>query len=161
MRCVIIIISVGYGYIEGGSSGNGGIMIDWIAIVDDDIANLKVASHILSEEGIRVSCLRSGEELLEFLLTNKPNLILLDVHMPMMDGFEAIRRIRELESVRDIPVIFLTADDDTDTEVKALSVGAMDFIRKPFVSEVLLLRVRHTVELIHLQKQYHDSSYSL
>ncbi len=126
-------------------------MMDWITVVDDDTSNLRVASHILSEEKMRVSCLRSGEELLEFLSENRPDLILLDVHMQGMDGFEVMRRLREWEDIRHIPVIFLTADDDIDTETKALSVGAMDFVRKPFIPEVLLLRVRHAMQLIHLQ----------
>jgi len=126
-------------------------MGDWITVVDDDTSNLRMASHILSAEGLRVSCLRSGEQLVEFLAANKPDLILLDVHMPGMNGFETLTKIRQQESNRQIPVIFLTADDDADTEAKGLSAGAMDFIKKPFVPEVLLLRVRHTIDLIRLQ----------
>ena len=126
-------------------------MSDWITVVDDDVSNLKMASHILSSENLRVSCLKSGEELLEFLNTNRPDLILLDVHMPGMDGFETLSRIDKNEAISNIPVIFLTADEDADTETKGLTLGAMDFIKKPFVPEVLLLRVRHTIDLIRLQ----------
>ncbi len=126
-------------------------MSDWILVVDDDTTNLRMASRILSEEQLRVSCLKSGEDALKFLQENKPDLILLDVHMPGMDGFETIGAIRENKATSDIPVIFLTADEDTDTETRGLKAGAMDFIKKPFVPEVLLLRVRHTIDLIRLQ----------
>lgn len=126
-------------------------MSDWITVVDDDVSNLKMASHILNGEELRVSCLRSGEELLDFLKTNRPDIILLDIHMPGMDGFETIKGIRENPELTNIPVIFLTADEDADTETTGLSLGAMDFIKKPFIPEVLLLRVRHTIDLIRLQ----------
>ncbi len=126
-------------------------MSDWILVVDDDTANLKMASRILSAEKMRVSCLKSGEDAIKFLQGNRPDLILLDIHMPGMDGFETIAAIRESEGTADIPVIFLTADDDSNAETRGLEAGAMDFIKKPFVPEVLLLRVRHTVELVRLQ----------
>lgn len=126
-------------------------MSDWILVVDDDALNLKMANHILSGKNMRVSCLKSGEDAVEFLKENRPDLILLDVHMPGMNGFETISIIRENMHTADIPVIFLTADDDSNTEKKGLEAGAMDFIKKPFVPEVLLLRVRHTLDLVRLQ----------
>ena len=126
-------------------------MSDWILVVDDDTQNLKIASRILSGEKLRVSCLKSGGDTIKFLQENRPDLILLDIHMPGMDGFETIMAIRENKETADIPVIFLTADDDSNTEKRGLEVGAMDFIKKPFVPEVLLLRVRHTLDLIRLQ----------
>ena len=126
-------------------------MQDWILVIDDDPANLRMASHIMSEENMRVSCLKSGELALQFLEKNKPDLILLDIHMPGMDGFDTITAIKKNPNTADIPVIFLTADEDGHMETKGLACGAMDFIRKPFVPEVLLLRVRHTIELVRLQ----------
>lgn len=126
-------------------------MSDWILVVDDDTSNLKMANRILSGENLRVSCLKSGEDATKFLQENRPDLILLDVHMPGMNGFDTIAAVRENKETADIPVIFLTADDDSNTEKKGLEAGAMDFIKKPFVPEVLLLRVRHTIELIRLQ----------
>ena len=126
-------------------------MSDWILVVDDDTSNLQMANRILSGENLRVSCLKSGEDATKFLQENRPDLILLDVHMPGMNGFDTIAAIRENKETADIPVIFLTADDDSNTEKKGLEAGAMDFIKKPFVPEVLLLRVRHTIELIRLQ----------
>ena len=122
-----------------------------ILVVDDDTSNLKMASRILCSEKMRVSCLKLGEDAIEFLKENRPDLILLDIHMPGMDGFETIAAIRGNKETSDIPVIFLTADDDSDTETRGLEAGAMDFLKKPFVPEVLLLRVRHTIDLIRLQ----------
>ena len=126
-------------------------MSDWILVIDDDTSNLKMASRILSGEKMRVSCLKSGEDAIKFLNENTPDLVLLDVHMPGMDGFETIAAIQKIKSAANIPVIFLTADDDSNTETRGLESGAMDFIKKPFVPEVLLLRVRHTIDLIRLQ----------
>lgn len=126
-------------------------MSDWILVIDDDISNLKMANRILCDAQMRVSCLKSGEEAIKFLQDNRPDLILLDVHMPGMNGFETLAAVRENEATADIPVIFLTADDDSNTETRGLKAGALDFLKKPFVPEVLLLRVRHMIDLIRLQ----------
>lgn len=123
----------------------------WILVVDDDTENLRMASHILSKEKARVSCVKSGVDAIKFLKENQPDLILLDVHMPEMNGFDTIAEIKGNKETANIPVIFLTADDESSTETKGLEAGAMDFIKKPFVPEVLLLRVRHTIELVRLQ----------
>lgn len=129
----------------------------WVAIVDDDEMNLKLAERILNKNDINVSKLSSGEELLVFLKDHRPDLILLDVNMPEMDGFETLRRLRAEETeIADIPVIFLTADNDTDTEKKALKLGAKDFIKKPFIPEILTLRVKQIAELLRLQKRLSD-----
>ena len=123
----------------------------WILVVDDDASNLKIANHILSGEGMKVSLAKSGKEAIEFLEENHPDLILLDIHMPEMDGFEVMSVIQKNPNSEKIPVIFLTADDDCQVETKGLSLGAVDFVKKPFVPKVLLLRVRHSVELFRLQ----------
>ncbi len=129
-------------------------MADWIIVVDDDVTNLKIAGHILSRAKMRVTALKSGKALLDYLDENeRPDLILLDVKMPEMDGFETLQRLREkMVGEDDIPVIFLTADETEESETRGLSLGAMDFIKKPFVPEVLTLRVRHIIDLDHLQK---------
>lgn len=126
-------------------------MEDWVLVVDDDPSNLRMASHILSGQQMRVSCLKSGEDALHFLQENRPDLILLDIHMPGMDGYETLKAVQNDPHTAGIPVIFLTADDDSGAEARGLQAGAMDFIKKPFVPEVLLLRVRHTIDLIRLQ----------
>lgn len=126
-------------------------MSDWVLVVDDDTANLKMANYILGRAQMRVSCLKSGEDVLQFLQENRPDLILLDIHMPGMNGFQTMMAIRENKIAADVPVIFLTADDDANTEKRGLEVGAEDFIKKPFVPEVFLLRVRHIIDLNRLQ----------
>lgn len=122
-----------------------------VAVVDDDASNLKAAKRILSFHGYRVDCLNSGEELLEFVKDNTPDLILLDLHMEGIDGFETFLQLKKNKKSRDIPVIFLTADNDGDTETKALAAGAMDFVAKPFIPSVLVMRARNTIELMRLQ----------
>ena len=125
----------------------------WIAVVDDDVANLKLAGHILSKNNMRVTALTSGAALLELLKEGKPNLILLDVKMPGMDGFETKTKLMGMEEdVADIPVIFLTANDDIESEKQGLALGAVDFIRKPFVPEVLVMRVKRILEMVRLQR---------
>ncbi|MBQ7677721.1 MAG: diguanylate cyclase [Lachnospiraceae bacterium] len=126
-------------------------MGNWVAIVDDDVANLTVASHILYKEQLKVSAFRSGKELLLFLNHNRPDLVLLDVHMPELDGFATLAAIRAQDALDGLPVIFLTGDEDIGTEAKGLAAGAEDFIKKPFVPEILLLRVKHTIELARLR----------
>lgn len=128
-------------------------MADWVIVVDDDETNLKMAGHILSREHMRVTAMTSGEALLDYLKEKEaPDLILLDIKMPGMDGFETLTALRALENGKDVPVIFLTADEKESTETKGLTLGAMDFIKKPFVPKVLTLRVRHTIDLDHLQR---------
>ena len=129
-------------------------MADWVVVVDDDIMNLKMAGHILSTNNMRVTALKSGQALLDYIKENEtPDLILLDINMPEMDGFETLKKLREQEAGQEeIPVIFLTANDDENSETRGLSLGAMDFIKKPFVPEVLTLRVRHIIDLIRLQR---------
>lgn len=122
-----------------------------ITVVDDDRSVLKSAERILTANNYEVDCLSSGEELLDYVKTVRPDLILLDLHMEGIDGFETIRRLKAARDTRDLPVIFLTADTDADSEVKALLEGAMDFVLKPFVASVLLMRARNTIELVRLQ----------
>ena len=92
-------------------------MAGWIVVVDDDVINIKTAGNILSNNNMRVTGIRSGAALLDFIKENDPDLILLDIMMPDMDGYETFRRLRivEKELGRDeTPVVFLTADSDID-----------------------------------------------
>ncbi|MBR4759668.1 MAG: response regulator [Lachnospiraceae bacterium] len=128
-------------------------MADWVIVVDDDMANLKMAGFYLSEAGFRVTALKSGKALLDYVTKNGyPDLVLLDINMPEMDGFETLQRFRQLNPQEEVPVLFLTADENEELESKGLSLGAMDFIKKPFISDVLIIRVRHIIDLNHLQK---------
>ncbi len=127
-------------------------MADWVFVVDDDVANLKMAGRVLSANHMRVSGFKSGIKMLEAVQENQPDLILLDVMMPELDGFATMQLLRTQEGCADIPVIFFTGNEDAQTEQHCLELGAMDFIRKPFMPEVLALRVRHTIDLVRLQR---------
>lgn len=142
---------------DGKSTAHNRKGVDWVVVVDDDVTNLKMAGTILSRQHMRVTALKSGRALLDYVRDNRPDLILLDVRMPEMDGFETLRRLKqETSSGQEIPVIFLTADENAESEMRGLELGAMDFIKKPFVPEVLTLRVRHIIELVRLQKNLAD-----
>ncbi len=142
---------------NGESAAHDRMGFDWVVVVDDDVTNLRMAGMILSRQHMRVTALKSGRALLDYVRDNRPDLILLDVRMPEMDGFETLRRLRqETSSGQEIPVIFLTADENSESETKGLELGAMDFIKKPFVPEVLTLRVRHIIELVRLQRNLTD-----
>ena len=119
-----------------------------ILIVDDNPTNLEVLSESLSHEGFRIAVALDGESALEQVAYHKPELILLDVMMPGIDGFETCRRLKENPSTYDIPVIFMTALSDTENKVKGLSLGAIDYVTKPFQQEEVLARVK-----IHLKVQ--------
>lgn len=116
-----------------------------IAIVDDDPINLKIAGKMLAKHDMKVSCIPSGKALLSFVKNNRPDLILLDILMPEMDGFETYEGLRKYEAeaeTAEIPVVFLTADSDKQTEARGFEMGVDDFVRKPFDPDVLLKRVQ-------------------
>jgi signal transduction histidine kinase len=118
-----------------------------VLVVDDVAKNIEVVSEILYERGIEVSFALSGEEALSSLDHHLPDLILLDIAMPGMDGFELCRRIKENETTREIPVIFLTAKNDTADLVRGFELGGVDYITKPFHTAELLSRVQTQLEL--------------
>jgi len=111
-----------------------------IFLVDDDMTNLTIGKKALKGH-FNVFAINSGQSMLDMLENLKPNLILLDVNMPEMDGHEAIKRLKENTTTADIPVIFLTALSDEAMELKGLSLGAIDYITKPFSAPLLLKRL--------------------
>ncbi len=118
----------------------GNASLKHVLIVDDDNINLTCARTVL--KGLcKVTPTISGSQALHFLENNTPDLILLDINMPFMDGFEVMRRIRENPRIKDIPIIFLSANANAVTEAECLDMGAIDFIAKPFVPSVLLNRI--------------------
>lgn len=123
-----------------------------ILVVDDDSANLMLAQKILGGE-YRIAAANSGPAALKYLGKNRPDVILLDINMPEMDGFETMEQLKIMKDINTIPVIFLTADKSTETETKCFQVGAFDFVGKPFVSDILKSRVKRALEL----EQYHNS----
>lgn len=121
-------------------------MKNTILVVDDDKTNLALAQKILMPR-YRIAASNSGRGALKYLENHHPELILLDINMPGMDGYEVMEQIRAKEETKMIPVIFLTADNLAETEVKCFQMGAMDFVTKPFVPDILLSRVDKTIEL--------------
>ena len=118
-----------------------------ILIVDDIPKNLQVLSNILNIEGYQISFASNGKQALSILETTIPDIILLDIMMPEMDGFEVCKLIKSNSFTQNIPIIFLTGKADTDDIVKGLKLGAVDYITKPFNSAELLSRIRTHIEL--------------
>lgn len=117
-----------------------------ILVVDDDEMNLKISEFILKKEDYIVSKAKSGMECMNYLEDSKPDLILLDKEMPVMDGIKTLQMIKSKPELADIPVIFLTATADSNTVVEACSLGAIDYIRKPFMPEELIKRVNNVLK---------------
>jgi PAS domain S-box-containing protein len=112
-----------------------------ILIVDDNASNLKLLMELLSEKGYTVYPAINGELAMEFIKSRLPDLILLDIKMPGLDGYEVCRRLKADDSTRQIPIIFLSALEDERDKVKGFQAGGVDYITKPFQSEELLARV--------------------
>ncbi|MBQ7625285.1 MAG: response regulator [Clostridia bacterium] len=128
-------------------------MPDIITVVDDDALSLKLSRRVLEKAGFEGRYLSSGAEALAcFDGSYIPDLILLDVHMPDMNGFEILKRLKADPAYRSVPVVFLTGDDDVATETEGLNAGASDFLRKPFAAPVLIKRVQNMIELRRLHE---------
>ncbi|MBF2066649.1 MAG: hybrid sensor histidine kinase/response regulator [Calothrix sp. C42_A2020_038] len=121
-----------------------------ILIVDDTPTNLDVISEALSDAGFDVAIATSGERALQQVERRLPDVILLDVMMPGINGFETCRRLKANSITCDIPVIFMTALSDTDSKVEALELGAVDYITKPFQEKEVLARVKTHLQLRRL-----------
>lgn len=123
-----------------------------VMVVDDQPANVRLVGTVLTDAGFDVIPATSGEQALGRLAHARPDLILLDMRMPGMDGFDVLQHLRRDTSMADIPVIFLTAVAERELVVEALENGAVDYLTKPFVAEELVARVRAHA----LLKQYRD-----
>lgn len=111
-----------------------------ILIVDDVTTNLKCLGEILKDD-YSLSMAKSGEQAISMMLKVNPDLVLLDVKMPGMDGYETFSKIKSIPEICDTPIIFLTADSENESELKGLRLGASDFIRKPYEPEVMIGRI--------------------
>ncbi|MFQ6044331.1 MAG: response regulator, partial [Candidatus Poribacteria bacterium] len=118
-----------------------------VFIVDDVAKNLQVLGTVLKEQSYRIAFATNGRQALENLKNIQPDLILLDVMMPEMDGYQVCQRLKEDDRTKEIPVIFLTAKTETEDIVKGFDLGAVDYVTKPFNSVELLARVRTHLEL--------------
>jgi PAS domain S-box-containing protein len=130
----------------------GGTLAD-ILVVDDIPANLKLLTDILTVRGYRVRPAGSGRLALRSAALKAPDLVLLDVKMPGMDGYEVCRHLKSDEKIRDVPVIFISALDETRDKVRGFDAGCVDFITKPFHQEEVLARVETHLSLRRLQKR--------
>lgn len=125
-----------------------------VLIVDDSSIQLHVLSDLLKSNNFEVFVAESGEEALELLKYQHPHLILLDVIMPGIDGFETCRKIKADSKMKDIPIIFMTALADTASKVKGFQAGAIDYITKPFDNAEVFARIQTHLNLSHLQHIY-------
>ena len=132
-----------------------------ILIVDDVLDNIQVAMNILKEDSYNFSYAKNGEDALKLLDSSNFDLVLLDVMMPGIDGYEVCRRMHDDPRLLDIPVIFLTAKSDSDSIAKGFKVGGLDYIVKPFHAEELLARVRTHLELYKAKKILKNNNLSL
>jgi two-component system, sensor histidine kinase and response regulator len=124
-----------------------------ILIVDDVLNNLQITAKILKESGYTFSLAQDGKSALALLENEMPDLILLDIMMPGIDGFEVCRRIKEIDKLKDIPIIFLTAKNQTEDLVEGFKAGGVDYITKPFNRDELLIRVNTHLELSRSRKK--------
>jgi len=127
-----------------------------ILIVDDMMLNIEMLSNIL-EEDYDIMTADSGENAIEQMQCRIPDLVLLDIYMPGMDGFEVLRFMREDKDLSTIPVIFVTGEHDENSEEKGLRMGAVDYIKKPYNALIARIKVRNHLEM----KAYRDSLKSL
>ena len=118
-----------------------------LLIVDDENSNLKVLSHILGSE-YTIYTAKNGADAIERAKEYKPDLILLDILMPEMDGYQTLSTIKKTEEIKKIPVIFITGLDSDEDEEKGLSLDAVDYITKPFSPIVVKLRVRNQIQIV-------------
>ena len=124
-----------------------------VMVVDDDAILTKSIEHMLSQRGFIVSTANSGNEALTLLKGGlDPDIILLDVNMPNMDGYQTFEAI---ERIKFFPIIFVTGQDDSESELKGLTMGAVDFVTKPFMIDILVARIN-----IHIGKARQLSEYS-
>ncbi len=124
-----------------------------ILVIEDEPANIQTLSTILKERGYNINIATNGRQGLEVLERIRPDLILLDIMMPEMDGFETCRRIKASTAWREIPIIFLTAKADTADIVRGFELGAVDYVAKPFNAHELLARVNTHLTLDYLHRE--------
>jgi two-component system sensor histidine kinase/response regulator len=124
-----------------------------VLVVDDTSENLRLLANMLGEKGYEVRPVTSGRHALQAAERSAPDLVLLDINMPEMDGYEVCRRLKENEKLRDIPVIFITALTDTADKLKAFGIGGVDYISKPFQIDEVLARVRVHIALRNAQTE--------
>lgn len=132
-----------------------------ILIVDDTPANLRLLAAILSKEGYTVRPVPNGTLALTAALAEAPNLILLDIRMPGMDGYQVCEKLKAEEKTRNIPIIFISAQSEVIDKIKAFSMGGVDYITKPFEAEEVLVRVKTHLSIHNLRKELEEKNSAL
>lgn len=132
-----------------------------VMIVDDLIENLNLLSELLLSEFYKVRPSNSGELALLSIAKKQPDIILLDIKMPVLDGFEVCRRLKKDEVTKNIPIIFISALDDAEEKLKGFELGAVDYITKPFDKREVIMRIKNHLELRKLQLKTEESNYEL
>jgi signal transduction histidine kinase len=128
-----------------------------VLVVEDTIESLRLLSDLLDEQGYEVRAVTNGRQALQAVEHDPPDLILLDINMPELDGYEVCRRLRASERSKDVPVIFITALTDTAEMVRAFDTGGVDYVTKPFQVEEVLARVKTHLALRRAQTELADS----
>ncbi|HEX03591.1 MAG TPA: response regulator, partial [Bacteroidetes bacterium] len=123
-----------------------------ILAVDDEPLALELAERSLQRSGYRTITARGGREALIRIEADKPDLVLLDIRMPDIDGFTLFQKLRREEATKDLPVIFVTASSDIESKTTGLGLGALDYITKPYNPNELVARVRNTLRLQQLER---------
>jgi DNA-binding response OmpR family regulator len=129
-----------------------------VMIVDDTPANLRLLSQMLSEHGYRVRPVPDGALVLAAVRAEYPDLVLIDIRMPGMDGYEVCERLKADARTRDIPVIFISAIDAIQDKLRAFTIGGANYVTKPFQLEEVLARVQTHLALRKLQRQLQDAN---
>lgn len=124
-----------------------------LLVVDDEAANLEVVAAVLSGQDYRVHVARSGQQALDTAEQIHPDLILLDLMMPGIDGLQTCRQLKQIPALRDVPVIFLTAMDDEEHTIQGFEAGAVDYVTKPFNPRILLARVATHLKLLQNSRE--------
>jgi two-component system, sensor histidine kinase and response regulator len=132
-----------------------------ILLVDDRADNLRLLSTMLAEQGYKVRKVIKGELTIEVVQVNPPDLILLDILMPKINGFEVCQQLKADPLTQAIPVIFISALDEPLDKVKAFAVGGTDYITKPFEIQEVAARIEHQLHIVRLQKQLQDQNKQL
>ncbi len=128
-----------------------------ILIVDDNTQNLQILANILQAENYKVAMVKDGKKALEFMDKIRPDLILLDIMMPGLDGFHVCQRFKQNEDNRDTPVIFISALNATEEKIKAFEAGGVDYITKPFHRDEVIARIRTHLELKHSREDLKEA----
>ncbi|MDJ1176986.1 diguanylate cyclase [Roseofilum capinflatum] len=132
-----------------------------ILVVDDTPANLSLLTRILVKEGYKVNAASSGEEAFSYILTGSVDLVLLDVMMPEMDGYQVCQHLKSMELTAHIPVLFISGMDETPSKIKGFEVGGVDYISKPFEPVEVVVRIEHQLRLRKYQRELEEQNAQL